>query len=227
MALEEPHIQKIPISFLSHVDTSVSADEFTRVGIVDLIHEKGQPYLSFIHKSFQEFLAAQFVNEHNEYLQKILQHIWAPKWREVIKFLAGLEGEKVIKEVYAQKDNIIHAKLFLCAECLSETRNVCKNIRENIISDLKKIAYIEPFWFIAIEMLGSLGEVDYLTHLLTDKNLFIREMAAITLTRIGYGVDASDILKIVDLLGDEKHHVRNTAINALAEFKDIIDNDTI
>jgi hypothetical protein len=89
-----------------------------------------QEFLFFSHQSFQEFLAANYVSTRPELIEHVLNDMWHPKWREVIKFLAGFNGVPIIQAI-TQHDNVIHAPLFLAAECWAETASKKLDIGEN------------------------------------------------------------------------------------------------
>ena len=87
--------------------------------VVDVSPDPFGPSLAFTHQSFQEYLAAEWASRTEERTSHLLDEYWAPKWREVIKFLAGTEeGEKIVKQIYPgpESDNAIHSRLFLAAE---------------------------------------------------------------------------------------------------------------
>jgi hypothetical protein len=76
-----------------------------------------------------------------KYIEKVLEEMWNPKWREVIKFLAGLKGEEIIEKIYPgpEKDNVIYSRLFLAAECCLEVKEIRKTLRERIINQLREL----------------------------------------------------------------------------------------
>ena len=102
-------------------------------------------FLYFTHQSFQEYFAACYVKKKQAYVDIIVKQQWNPKWKEVIKFLAGLIGIDFVRRIYSGKDNVIHARLFLSIECLGEIKNGMEEYIEKLQKDLNKIPYQSPF----------------------------------------------------------------------------------
>lgn len=92
----------------------------------------------------------------------VINERWSPKWKEVIKFLAGIRGQEIVEKIYSKKDNIIHSQLFLAAECLAEVRDVRGEIKEEINSKIRDLIKIEPFRIDVISALRSLGDITIL-----------------------------------------------------------------
>ena len=159
---KEPQIQKISISIYLEGEFRIPVDDLSRFGLVNLVLERGdttQPSLFFTHQSFQEFIAAQYINEGKERIEMVINERWSPKWKEVIKFLAGIRGQEIVEKIYSKKDNSIHSQLFLAAECLAEVRDVRGEIKEEINSKIRDLIKIEPFRIDAISALRFLGDV--------------------------------------------------------------------
>jgi len=148
-ALEQtpPLVQKIPLDFcLRHA--SVNIDDLQRYGIVNLLERNSglDDCFCFTHQSFQEYLAAEWAHDHEKAIAHILGEMWNPKWREVIKFLAGLRGEEFVRQIYSPecKDNSIHSRLFLAAESYGEVGSVCES-EKAILGKLRELAWQTPF----------------------------------------------------------------------------------
>jgi len=131
LAEEKPFIQKVPLKFcydkgcLPDDALGRKAERLTKSGLVNLIIEqsgedKDSDCLYFTHQSFQEYLAAEYIAQNDNRTQQVLDEKWNPKWKEVIKFLAGIKGQEIIEKILSEKDNLIHSKLFLSAELISE-----------------------------------------------------------------------------------------------------------
>lgn len=124
---EEPHIQKIPLNICrpyvkNHGTTTV---QLLQHGLPTLIADRSQgldEFLYFTHQSFQEYLAAEWAAINKERVDLMLNEMWNPKWKEVIKFLSGILKEDFVDKIYPTqcKDNCIHSRLFLAAECCGE-----------------------------------------------------------------------------------------------------------
>ncbi len=148
-ALEQtqPLVQKIPLDFCLR-QASVNIDDLQRYGIVNLLERSSglDDYLCFIHQSFQEYLAAEWAADKEEKMAHILSEMWKPKWRQVIRFLAGLKGQAFVRRIYGPdvKDNCIHSRLFLAAECYGEIGNTCES-EKVVFERLQELALQQPF----------------------------------------------------------------------------------
>jgi hypothetical protein len=142
LARKSPHVQKIPVAFCHKYakkhDTSVV--KLLKHGLVSLIIDRTRGTDEFIylsHQSFQEYLAAEWASRSESRTQRILDEMWNPKWKETIKFLAGLIGEDFIRQIYSPgcQDNCIHSRLFLAAECAAET-SLTDHFENSLINEL-------------------------------------------------------------------------------------------
>jgi len=211
--LKEPQIQKISINLpvIEHLNREfgISINALTKFGLVNLILETGdvtQHSLFFTHQSFQEFLAAQYISEDSERLEAVINEVWSPKWREVIKFLAGIRGQEIVEKIYPQdkEDNVIHSRLFLAAECLAEVREARGELKEEINQKLKELIRIEPFRLTAIPALGFLGDITSLKSLLWDLDWRVCEAAVEALAKLEDRVPEEAIKDIAGWLRDDK-----------------------
>lgn len=158
---------KIPLNFclqcISIPDLQI--DSLPRCGFVEIITDRTEgfkKYLLFTHPSFQQFFAAEWACRDNKRKSYLIENYWDPKWRKVIKFLAGMGmvGKDFVRRLYlgSRYDNAIHSKLFLAAECVSETQ-VRSTIANGICSELLKVSKIECFLIKAILGLVKVGTV--------------------------------------------------------------------
>ena len=169
LAQKEPHIQKIPLKFCYEKgrlpdEPTVRKGEFlTKSGLVNLILERSgegdKDFLFFTHQSFQEYLAAKCAEEDEIKINHILDEIWNPKWKEVVKFLAGYIGEDFVKKIYQPgcKDNCIHSHLLEAAECCREL-GCPTEIESFLLSELLKLMREPPFISPAVFGISSLNK---------------------------------------------------------------------
>ena len=228
--LKKPQIQKISISIYSQKDFRIPVDDLPRFGLVNLVLETAdstQHSLFFSHQSFQEFLAAQYIDEDKERIERVIDEMWSPRWKEVIRFLAGIRGQEIVDMIYSQKDNIIHSQLFLAAECLAEVRDVSGEIKEEINSKIRDLIKIEPFRIDVISALRSLGDIIGLKLLLSDEDGDVRRAALMALTKLKDRVNDEVIREIAGRLRDEELYVRGAAVWALTEFRDRVNDEVI
>jgi len=149
LATDKPHIQKILPSFYRKYITSSdrTIENILKHGLVNLIVDKTRGIdkcLYFTHQSFQEYLAAEWAAQRKKRIDLILDKMWDPKWKEVIKFLSGIIGEDFIKQIYSPncKDNYIHSRLFLAVECLSEIKSSISPLLETyFINEIKEVFF--------------------------------------------------------------------------------------
>ncbi len=230
--LKEPQIQKISISFYLERDFGIPVDELARFGLVNLILERGdtiQHSLFFTHQSFQEFLAAQYCDEHEELIERVINEMWSPKWKEVIIFLAGIRGQEIVEKIYSKdkKDNIIYSRLFLAAECLAEVGDVRRGIKEEINRKVRELIKIEPFRIDAISALRFVGDITCLKLLLRDSDSLVRRDAVNALAVLKDRVTDEVVKEIAGRLQDDDKFVRRDAVNALAELKDRVTDEMV
>lgn len=113
--------------FFAHNEGRVSEDDLLGFGLMNALVEWQEKdidsRLFFTHQSFQEFLAARYAMLNSAARERLLQQMWQPRWREVLKFMVGLDDTgKVIEAVYPgpKADNLIFSRLFLAVACLPE-----------------------------------------------------------------------------------------------------------
>ena len=154
IANKKSFIQKIPISFIresTKIDFEI--DKLFLHGFLSPIIDRSSGVdtaLYFSHQSFQEYLAAEFISQSSDLIQKVLTEKWNPKWKQVLKFLVGIKGQIIIKKILSEKDNPINSKLFLSAELVLET-NISSELREQIWQKAKKL-FDEPLYIEDIEI---------------------------------------------------------------------------
>jgi predicted NACHT family NTPase len=102
---------------------------FLRDGVVVATRVEDDPPLMFLHRTFQEYLAARFLAELEErqgwkrvgpFLEAMS---WDPAWREVIVLTAGqLKNPDALLSTLCEKgrDDLLRARLRLGIECLGE-----------------------------------------------------------------------------------------------------------
>lgn len=161
---KEKYIQRIPLEYynrkLLQQKLTMKADELTKSGLVNLIIESGD-CLYFTHQSFQEYLAAEWAAKSEKRIQKVLNEMSNPELKEQIKFLAGKLGEDFIRKIYSPgcKDNCIHSRLFLAAECCGELGLMCE-LERPTFDRLKDLVYESPFEDDAIFALSRLNDAE-------------------------------------------------------------------
>ncbi len=160
-----------------------------RRGLVTIL-EPGN-VMAFRHRSFQEFLAAQYLHEflkrHDYNFDLIDSYLYHPDWEESLRFLAGILPDdkaeilvkKLIETPKRKSLTLYRDHLRLAALCLREIDESSQNLGNDILrqchEDLKK-PYILDY---AISIMTALRATDSLVGLLNKSNdLKIRRLAA-------------------------------------------------
>ncbi|MEM9447834.1 MAG: HEAT repeat domain-containing protein [Cyanobacteria bacterium P01_E01_bin.6] len=103
-------------------------------GRTGLLNEQGRNLYAFVHKTFQEYLAAEEIYFQHELeddvtiiLNHITEHLHDPHWREVILLLVarqvGKRAERAIRAVLGRNspyEQWLHRDLLFAGECLAE-----------------------------------------------------------------------------------------------------------
>ncbi|NER50387.1 MAG: signal transduction protein, partial [Symploca sp. SIO1A3] len=111
-----------------------------------LLNEQGQDYYAFVHKTFQEYLAAEeiiYLQENNNFkkvLKHIQQYLHNPHWREVLLLLIAQQkpkkATKVLKAILGHDtpyENWLHRNLFFAGSCLAEDIQVAD---EDLVTEI-------------------------------------------------------------------------------------------
>jgi hypothetical protein len=232
LAQAKPHIQRVPIEAYAD-EVSIPLSELIAFGLVNRILDSGGETLFFTHQSFQEFLAAKHVARTPEAVEQVLKEHWHPKWAEVIRFLAGLQGEPILEKILAKPDNVICSNLFLVARCASQVKTPSARLANPIKAKLFELAEIEPFRRHAISALGSLGRwldakaVHAIAGRLSDEDSVVRGRAVEALGSLGDRLAVDAVRTIVDRLSDEESFVRGRAVEALESLGDRLDAEAV
>ena len=225
---DPPFLQRIPLEFaVKHVNRNVRIDDFLKSGIVQSIVNRthvNKKYLYFSHQSFQEYFAAEWIVSKSVAEERILREKWNPKWKEVIKFLVGLEGQSIITRISTEKDNPIHSQLFLSAKLISETE-VHPKLRDGILLKLEGFVEDPLFTGDALRHIIYAGGIRAIIKFLNyPKDSDVRVSAMYALGEVEFiigdgGIDrfANSLLKIVRDKS-EGDRVRRPAIGVLGKL---------
>jgi HEAT repeat protein len=234
LAKKEPDIQIIPLDICYdkiHFAIVGKYGEFlAKSGLVNLIVDrsegKNKDSLFFTHQSFQEYLAAEYVAKDDDRVQKVLSEKWNPKWKEVIKFLAGIKGQEIIQNVFEEKDNCINSNLCLCAELVPET-NLDAELEDKIWQKAKKI-FDRPInrrnlKYLAFVNLNSVYVIDKLVADLSHGNFQV----LFAFVELKDKIDCKIVNTIADMLSREEFFYRRAATFAVGGLKEKVDKNTL
>ena len=117
-----------------------------------LLNEQGQDCYAFVHKTFQEYLAAQEIRDRQEesfevVLDHVRSHLHDPHWREVLLLLIAQQKRgnpaKCLTEILNYPDPYgqwLHRNLFFAGNCLAENILVTdETLVERILDDLMQL----------------------------------------------------------------------------------------
>ncbi len=228
LALTKPHIQRVPID--TYIDDAIVAlRDLIAFGLVNRILDSGEEALHFTHQSFQEYLAAKHAATRPELVAQVLKERWHPKWAEVIRFLAGLQGELLLEQILADGDNVIHSNLFLAARCAGDIKTINKVRIEDIRKRLLGLADQAPFCARAMHALGLLGrwaDVNAQRALLDwqgDTDEDVLETRVLALGNLQYFLYESTLQTLVARLSHHRWRLRYFAVNVLGALGDRLD----
>ncbi len=228
IAREEPFLQTIPLTFVL-CEGYNQFDDILDAGLVQMILSRNdgiEKFFHFSHQSFQEYLAAEYIfrNRNKSHFKQVLKEKWNPKWKEVIKFLAGLNGQSLIEEILSEKDNFIHSKLFLVAELIAEAE-VGRVIIERVSIQIEKLLE-DPFC--GLEAAKSLIYVNktkaqkVLLEMLEAKDSENQILAIRTIHDMVNVVDERIIGKLIDAVDNKDSAISIWAIKTIGKLNDAV-----
>jgi hypothetical protein len=162
IAAKTHFMQQVPLSkAIQYLPMGVEIDDLLKFGLLHIVINRShgiEDLLYFSHQSFQEYLAAEYACKDEVLVDKILAEKWNPKWKEVIKFMAGIKGQELFEKIFNQKDNIIYSNLFLCSQLTAETECIDNGLRDIITKKLEYLVYNQEFALDAIQHLYSFNK---------------------------------------------------------------------
>ncbi|MCA6544390.1 MAG: NACHT domain-containing protein, partial [Pseudanabaena sp. M074S1SP2A07QC] len=117
-------------------------------GIIQQLSDNRNEYL-FLHRTFQEYLTASYINEkinikgnQEAGIALVKEHLWQFDWHETISLVAGLMTDPIplLEAITQEEDDIFNTLLLLAGLCLSE----CPNIDHPLVTEI--VDKIAGFW---------------------------------------------------------------------------------
>ncbi|MEB3281305.1 MAG: HEAT repeat domain-containing protein [Lyngbya sp.] len=208
----------------SHVDPMAIITELSEEdGIIQQIDKDGEKYI-FLHRTFQEYFTASYLNQSEDTLSLAEQFFWNYDQHETLTLLAGLMDDPtcLIEDIYTREDDIFKTPLLLAGRCLAECSN--QALEPSLTTDIGE--NLHQFWlsypdasFInsTVVTLAKVNSeaVKPLIAALHHSYLYVRRSAVEVLGHIGNG----EALKaLIAALHDPDYNVRRSAVEALGKI---------
>ncbi|MDD5057476.1 MAG: HEAT repeat domain-containing protein [Sideroxydans sp.] len=201
-----------------------------------LLINRGNDEFGFFHLTFQEYLTARAITRRKRDIERYLrQHLFEPRWREVIRLAAAHQGMKdeetgsefieAILRCKHPREELMHYAFRIAFLCLKEAR-VLLETSDAMLREWIQIYLVQPeIQELLLQLMKQPGAeirhyVDSLQPLLDaikDRDSDVRISAAKALAQCK---DPVALQALLEAIKDEHRDVRSRAAEALAKFKD-------
>jgi len=180
-----------------------------------VLKEQAPGWHGFLHLTVQEYFAAEYINDHQEYAE-LLRHRADPWWEEVLLLYVGITPDaslflqELCSENSSLREDIFYTNLLLAGRCLTARPTVRETgLRTQIIERLFELLISSQYSLLrqeAIKVVCSIGVLETnrrLVTLLSDDRLvmFMRRRITGALGTLGERSVAADL---VQLLSDDR-----------------------
>ncbi len=190
-------------------------------GILQKLHKDGDQYL-FLHRTFQEYLTASYLNQVSDGIALAKAHFWKYEWHETLSLLAGLMENSVplLQAITAEKDDIFSTLLLLTGRCIAECKENFDPLIAEIISKIYRLWESSPFFSFIQSTVIALSQtnsqmLERLQKVLEDKHNKVRFYAVEALGEIG---KSQAVKVLIEALNDENSNVRWETLKALGKI---------
>ncbi len=204
--LREAEVEEIRDNLLAHLFPALGLDPSEAGPFLKEVEERSGLIIQrgsgigFSHLTFQEYLAALELSDHEEpramidYLVERRLRSW---WHEVIRLYAGsiVDAGRLIRGLSEQPDTELHHVLLLAGQCLADARKVKDiKLRQEVIQRLADLYQTTPFRYIRFQtrqVLVRIGTPEV-------AKLFIRMLNLAKVRKPSQGFSGEEILRIRD-----------------------------
>jgi HEAT repeat protein len=190
-------------------------------GVIQKLEQEGDRYL-FLHRTFQEYLTAAYLNRQPNGIELAKTHFWDFDWHETLILFAGLAGDPtlLLNTLLAERDDIFHTLLLLAGNCLAE----CPQLKmPQLVEQLYDLWQDDLYCEFTEPTVVAVGQThqQMLTYLLTalqGADWHVRGQAMKVLGEIG---DMRAVAGLLSMLHDTAWDVKRQAVEALGELDDV------
>lgn len=131
-----------------------------KYGVIQNLHKDSQKYI-FLHRTFQEYFTACYINEELENNRSqaetiIKDHLWNFDWHETLSLLAGIMQDNqqdpliLINLIKQEKDDIFSSMLLLAGQCISECSDLSDSTITKTIDNIYKVWFDKQFQYVQL-----------------------------------------------------------------------------